>query len=114
MDVLGKFRGSAGVVKCGVSFRVAFFAAIVENCCGDGYGVVRIVRSDALHVEQVAGEVDDGLGVADEPSFSQGVVRVVFACGGCGHGPEAGGCGIEYGEREVANFLVRDEGYLSV
>ena len=50
-----------------------------------------------------------GFGVADESSFSEGVVGVVFAGGGCGHGPETGGGGIQDGAGEGADSGDLDE-----
>ena len=114
MGSLYEFGGAAWVVEGGVAFVVALFAAIVEDGGGDGDGVVGVALLDALHGEQVEGEVHHGAGVADESTFSQGVGGVVFAGGGGGPGPEAGGCGILRVTGEGAELGVCDEGDLCI
>ena len=114
MGGFDEFRGAAWVVEGGVALMVGFFAAIVEDGRSDGDGVVGVGFLDALHGQQVEGEMHHGAGVADEATYSQGVGGVVFAGGGGGHGPEAGGCGIQHVAGEGSDFRVCDEGDLCI
>lgn len=105
-----ELAGAEGMVECCVLFAVCFFAGVVQDGCGDGDAVLAFLGGDALHFEQVAGEVDYGAGVAQEAALALADGGVVFAGGGGGHGPEAGGGGIEGGAHEGGDVLVLDEG----
>ena len=103
-----------GVVKGGVALVVCLLAAIVQNGGGNGKGVGGVLRLDALHGQQVDGEVYHGLGVADEATHSQGVCGVVLARGAGGHGPETGGGGIQHVSGEGAQVGIVNQGYLCI
>lgn len=64
---------------------------------------------DAFEVEQVEGKADYGAGVTDEAALPQGDGGVVFAGGGGGHGPEAGGACFEDVLHQGAESFMPDE-----
>jgi hypothetical protein len=85
-DELG---GACGMVESGVFFRVGFFATVMEDGGGDGYAEFPMGGGSALHFQKVGSEQDHGAGVADEATLPQRMGGMVFAGGGCGHGPKA-------------------------
>ena len=101
--------GADGVVECGVLFAVCFFAAVVQDGGGDADAVLARDGTGAAHFAEVICEDYDGFGVADEATGAEAAGGVIFAAGGCRHGPEACGGGIEHGADELAHVCVLDK-----
>ena len=74
---------------------IPVFAAVVQDAGGEDGIVPGMAGGDAFEVEQVEGKADYGAGVTDEAALPQGDGGVIFARGGGGHEPEAGGARFE-------------------